>query len=212
MKTTLVDNDVLVKGSAFRLWTLVPSNVLHALGTLGAARFVVPDAIARHRQILDKGGALASWHSLLSVVSVLEPSDEERGFAIRLEAVANQLGLPLDVGESQLCAIAVSRLDTIILTGDKRAVAAAERLRLVEVALQSLDGRVACLEQFVLRLLRFAGAEPVRGCICSEPGVDRALTICMSCSSQKAIIDDSGLLSYIESLRSEAPHLLATAF
>jgi hypothetical protein len=183
--------------------------VVQAFGILGVARFVVPDAIDRHGQMLDKEGALACWHSLLSIVSELEPTDEELGLATRLEEVANRLGLPLDVGESQLCAIAVFRLGTVVLTGDKRAIAAAERIRQVDDGLRSLDGRVACLEQFVLTLCSVAGVDIVRSRICSEPGVDRALAICMSCSSQVSV-DDSGLLSYIASLRSEAPHLLAS--
>jgi hypothetical protein len=210
---TLVDNDVLIKGSAFRIWTLLSPDVLDSIGILGAARFVVSDAIAKHGRMADKEGALAAWRALLVDVSELEPTLDELALATRLEEEATRIGVPLDVGESQLCAIAVYRLPSVVLTGDKRAIAAAERLRLVVNELQALDCRVACLEQLLHSLVPRAGIDVLRACVCSEAQVDKALSICFACSSPEATrIDDAGLASYIEWLRSEAPHLLAAAF
>lgn len=213
MSQTLVDNDVLIKGSAFRIWTLLSADVIGSIRILGAARFVVSDAIAKHGRMADKEGALAAWQEFLADVNELEPTLDELVLATRLEEEASRIGAPLDVGESQLCAIAVYRLPSVVLTGDKRAIAAAERLRFVVNELQALDCRVACLEQLLHSLVPRAGIDRVRACVCSEAQVDKALAICFSCSSPETTdVDDAGLVSYIEWLRSKAPHLLASAF
>lgn len=208
---TLVDNDVLIKGSAYALWALLDEEMLGSVGVLGAARYVVPDAIQRNK-IDQRGRALDAWCALLSDAEELEPTADELQLATLLEESAHDLGIPLDPGESQLCAMAVHRPDSVMLTGDKRAIAAAERLRGLVGELARLDGRVACLEQLLQSLSVALGAEVVRGHVCSEPAVDRAISICFSCASQHdASIDESGLASYIENLRSSAPRLLAAS-
>jgi hypothetical protein len=212
MTQTLVDNDVLIKGSAFALWDHFPPERLRSFSVLGVARFVVRDAIARHRQIDDKGAAQAEWEALLDLVEQLEPTEDERATATLLEEAANRSGLPLDVGESQLCAVAMHRAESVVLTGDKRAIVALEQLRGLVGELVALDGRMACLEQLLHVLMGIAGGLAIRSCVCSEAGVDRALSICFSCSSKDEVeVDEAGLVSYIEHLRGQAPHLLAAA-
>lgn len=213
-RQTLVDNDVLIKGSAYSLWHLLSAPVLRSMGVLGAARFVVPDAIRNHGRIKDRDRATAAWRGLLAVVEELEPTSDELDVATALEEVANAVGLPLDVGESQLCAIAIHRAGVVVLTGDKRAIAAAEQLRSLVARLEELDGRVACFEQLLHALSSVFGMNAIRGCVCSESAVDRALSICCSCFSEQDIgeVDESGLLSYIDHLRAAAPNLLAPFF
>src|SRR6185503_5833439 len=113
---------------------------------------------------------------------VVEPIDEEQKFAAALELLAQREGLPFDTGESQLCAVLITRAVPQLLTGDKRAIAALARLLDLEDRLEPARGRVRCLEQLVRLLIDRAGIDHVRIAVCAEPSVDRALAMCFSCS------------------------------
>lgn len=208
----LVDNDALIKLSAYSLWSCIQSAAVlpEAVGVLGAARYVVPKAIARSERITDHDGAISAWEALLDLASELEPTDAELSLATEMENAANDLGLALDFGESQLCAMAVHRPDTLLLTGDKRALVAAEKLRSAVGHLAQLDGKLACLEQLLHALLAQSDGEELRAHVCAEPEVDKALSICFSCTNQSEVVavDDAGLVSYIDDLRTSAPNVL----
>jgi hypothetical protein len=207
----LADNDVLIKGAAYRILDSIPDVLGGPVGVLGAARYVVPDAIDRHQGLQDRNGASASWHSFLAAAVLLEPSSEEVELATAIETAAAEGGLPFDTGESQLCAIAICRSGILVVTGDKRAISAMERLQHVLECLRELAGRVACLEQLIQGLCDRFGIDEVREVVCSEPGVDRSLTVCFSCSSQQdvGVIDGAGLESYVAAVREAAPSMLA---
>ena len=120
------------------------------------------------------------------------------------------LGLDLDSGESQLCAIAVYRNTALVLTGDKRAIAGAERLIAAINDLASLEGRLVCLEQAVMGVAERIGIETARILICAEAAIDTSMSICFRC---RALADGrplelAGLLSYIRDIRKGAPTLL----
>ena len=74
-----------------------------------------------------------------------------------------------------------------------------------------MSGKVLCLEQLFLRLLAVANPLDVRQKVCSGPDVDRALTICFSCASDKVDPElwREGLQSYINDLRNAAKTILA---
>ena len=61
---------------------------------------------------------------MLSQMLLLEPTASEIELAAEFEAQAQRQNVPLDSGESQLAAIALSRAARGILTGDKRAITA----------------------------------------------------------------------------------------
>lgn len=209
---TLVDNDALIKLSAYSLWRCIQSAAVlpEPFGVLGAARYVVPSAIERSERIKDRDGALSAWEAMLDLASELEPTNDELRLATEMEDAANERGLPLDVGESQLCAMAVYRLDTLVLTGDKRALEAVENLRSVVGRLPLLDGRIACLEQLLQALLHQADAMEIRALVCAEPRIDKTLSICFSCTNHAEVdsMEDAGLVSYILDLRTSAPNVL----
>lgn len=208
-ETALLDNDVVLKACCYDLdgqavaalsgWGLAPA-------MLAAARFVIASRISKSRSISDRATASAAFARALQAIGPIEPTDAEIAFAAALEQQAQASGLELDVGESQLVSILLSRDLPLLLTGDKRAVAAIEAL----VGDQFAAPAVAALEQLFVELLGELDAGALRRNICREPKVDRSLTICFGCASVAVAIGDiyDGLRSYIANLRSVAPRVL----
>ena len=212
---SLIDNDVLVKGSCYdllqELATAVPGDLQRA-GILGASQFVVPKLIAKKQLRNKPAKAQAVFDSFVQENDVVEPTIDEQLLAARLESTAQALAVNMDVGESQLTAILISRAVPFLLTGDKRAITAMERLLDNDKTLAVMAGRIKCLEQLVSRLLEYDDTAKIRGAICAEPAIDKALSICFSCSrpeTDRATICE-GLNSYISAIRVEAKRVLST--
>lgn len=207
----LADNDILYKGSCFRALDALVGESRSAVGVLGAAKYVLPPKIQKARLQRSAAGAIALLEEFIRDAEVIEPTDDEQTLAAALELLAQHEGLPFDTGESQLCAVLISREVPRLLTGDKRAIAALERLLDLEMRLDPAKGRVHCLEQLVRLLVDRVGVDDVRGAICAEPRVDRALTICFSCSVNSHSADSvlEGLASYIAAVRQTAARILA---
>ena len=142
----------------------------------------------------------------------LEPTDREVNLAAGFEIAAQEVGLSLDSGESQLAAMVIERAVPLLETGDKRAIRSIEQLLDKVDELLPIQGRVRCLEQIVRRVLDDAGAiDRVAAAMCAEPGVDKTMSICFGCSSGRPPTLDQvieGLASYIASLRADAPRVL----
>jgi hypothetical protein len=182
------------------------------VGVLGAARFVLPRSVERADLSRDKAMAHADLTAFLAIVDVLEPTEIEVRVATEMELVAQRDGLPLHAGESQLGAIVIERAIAALETGDKRAIHGIERLLDRLEKAWALRGKVRCFEQIVVRAIAQHGAfAKVAAAIYSEPHVDKAMSICFGCYSDRpATRADAleGLQSYIETLRSEAPRAL----
>ena len=211
--STVVDNDVLFKGACYGLldklvWTTSSSGVM---GVLGSARFVVPKKIEKANLNGQPAVALGLFLAFLRQAETLEPTDREQRMAADLELAAQMLGVSLDTGESQLCAIVVQRSLPLLVTGDKRAVAAIESLIDSDARLVAICEKVKCLEQVFLGSVVRHGCATLRTCVCSEPGIDKALSICFSCKTR--LLDDAtvleGLQSYIKDLRQRVTRVLA---
>ena len=146
---------------------------------------------------------------------VLEPTDDELAVAAELERLAQRAGLEIDAGESQLAAMVGARGIPWLDTGDKRAVRAFDTLVAASPACAQLGKRVRCLEQLLLLLLKDvedgAAFDAIAAAICAEPDVDKAVSISFSCYSGGGVRESAlaGLASYVGSLRSAAPLLLA---
>lgn len=206
----VVDVDIMLKFSAYGLLSSFQAETV--LGLLAVSKYVVAKRIARTSSINDKERAVQEFSRFLERASIFEPTADEVGFAAMLEKRSQDLGLSLDIGESQLLAAVVHRGLSRCWTGDKRAIASAETL-LDEVSeLQAVSGKLSCLEQAALGLLEKLGANSTRGSICGEPAVDLALSNCFSCYSGQPVNDSvvAGLSSYIEALRHEAPRILSS--
>jgi hypothetical protein len=212
MKAVL-DNDILLKGVCYGLLDQFVSAECEdgdVLGVLGAARFVVASKIRSRSDSTKVALALQILAGFLTQAEVLEPSQEEQSLAADLELAAQKAGLGLDSGESQLCAIVVSRRLSLLLTGDKRAIEAIEKLLEGNPQIDGIRGKIKCLEQLVVNVLLRADANYLRRAICEEPYVDKALTNCFSCYSPEASAASfiEGLNSYIEGLRAIAVNVL----
>ena len=208
----IVDNDILVKGSCYGLLEelLVSTGGAGSIGVLGSARFVVRDVLSRDERISDSEMARAYWDAFLPQCDELEPSPEEVDMATEFQEEATTQGVALDGGESLLCAIAIVRPVSALITGDKRAIEAIQGLLRVVSVLATLAGRVICLEQIVGALVARLGPAIVRAAICAEPRADLALSLVFQCArGEKGALDPAGLPSYVEDIRSRAPQVLA---
>ncbi len=209
----LVDNDILLKGACYVLLQEIVSAIGASAadcGVLGAARFVLRRKIEKAKLFQNTKLAMQSLETFLAAAPSLEPSTKEQVMAAQLEASALRLGLGLDAGESQLCAMVIERAVPMLITGDKRAIRAFEELVDGDGDLAALCGKLVCLEQMVLLLLTKVAFENLRSAICREPEVDKTLTICFSCLSisvSEPVVRE-GLDSYIRALRSEASCVL----
>ena len=181
------------------------------LGVLGAAKYVVAQRIERMALAGSRETARATALDLISRSPVLEPSHDELDFAAAIETAAQRRGLELDAGESQLAAIVVSRDIGRLETGDKRAIQSFDALLDDLSDLQPLSGRLRCLEQIIVSCLQTVDPDLLARAVCSEPHVDKALSICFRCYSPQpysATLDADGLSSYITALRTCAPRML----
>lgn len=206
----LVDNDIVLKSCAYASAAeLVGLAVRHKrqLAMLRVAQYTVDRRIRRARGVQDVERLRAQWAALLPFVMSVEPTQAEIEFAAELEEQALRLSVELDGGESQLFAILVFRVSPLLLTGDKRAIAALEAID------HSLPAeRVACLEQLIYTLLDIVGFNDLRTRICREPQIDRSLSISFSCHADQDTVSEpsvrEGLESYIGSIRKSAPTIL----
>lgn len=212
MPDVLVDNDVVLKSCCYG----IDEQLLEFLDdveatplVLAVARFVIEGRIRRDRSLVDRERARASFARSIGRLRQVEPTDVELTMAAEFEAAAQTLNLELDGGESQLLAMLIERRLPLLLTGDKRAIVAIER-----IAGDALPGpSIACLEQVMTMLLRRIGLARLRERVCAEPSVDRALTLCFACRS--AVIEatsvEDGLRSYVGHLRKSSSRILIEA-
>lgn len=214
MMTAAIDNDILFKGACygllFDLISAIPSSA-GDVGVLGAAKYVVSSKLRKVRLAQSVGEAAKRLEKVLRTAQVLEPTTDEQRYAAELEAAAQRANLSFDTGESQLCAIVITRAMSRLVTGDKRAIKALEWLLAARGETTKLAGKVLCLEQLLLRLIKGQHPKNVRSAVCEEPAVDKALTTCFSCYSPEIGPESwsEGLMSYIGDLRGAAPILLA---
>jgi hypothetical protein len=204
----LLDNDAALKIACYSLVdemlaSIAPGNCPVAI--LGVGWFVIRSRLAKADNIADPERARAALEHLMESLSLVEPDSTELAIAADLESAANRQDVELDGGESQLLAILTNRGWPLLITGDKRAIAA-----MAVVGPGEARGKVACLEQLVAQLVRELGWSVVRLRVCAEPAVDRALTICFGCSVTSSSEEDvlTGLGSYIGHLAKAAPGIL----
>lgn len=205
----LLDNDIVLKTASYSLADAAVAATTVG-GTppamLGVGRFVVRGRLARAGNIAQPTRAADAFERMLAGMILVEPDDEEIEAAAELEAEANRRDLELDGGESQLLAILANRECDLLVTGDKRAIAA-----MAVVAPAQAAARIACLEQLMAHVVLALGAAKVREHVCGEPSVDRAVTNCVACSAAHPPADAdvlAGLASYVRHLDGSAPGVL----
>jgi hypothetical protein len=212
----VVDNDVLYKGASYQLLAELLCAVAgdDSCGVLGQSRYVVSKKLRKRPPSRGIEATITYLEREFEKLELIEPSPEEIAAAADLEFAAQQLAVALDSGESLLAVVSASRKILRLLTGDKRAIEALQRLLQQGVATtDQLIGRLVCLEQAIVWMLD-RGLTSVAACrqaVCTERNVDIALAVCFSCSSPE-ISDErchEGLRAYIQSLRTDALDMLA---
>lgn len=211
MSLILLDNDMAAKATAYSLLEEMSNELLSPpgkFGVLGSLIFVINQS--RLRKASD-GGEQAHLRLTRFVASatVIEPSDEETMLAAELEDLARTNRFQFDTGESQLIAVAILRGAPMVCTGDKRAVAALERLRLLDARIAMLDGKVISLESLVRQISSSKGHDYVRRRVCASLGTDIAVEICYQCLQEAVSANDieQCLLGYTRKLRLQAPSI-----
>lgn len=198
----LIDNDVLLKLARYGLLGHLSSEGI-AAGVLGAARFVV------HGHLRDHPTAQAGFAVFLSRAIEMEPTASELVRASAIQDVAVSGAMPLDGGESQLIVMSGRDAGCLLVTGDKRAISAADSLIGAFAEIGALEGRVVCLEQLVVEIVRTTPAS-MKADICGAADADRTMSICFSCATSVNSREQQieCLESHVASLRVEAPRLL----
>jgi hypothetical protein len=208
-----VDNDVLLK--ALRLdCAAIFWPALESIGVLGAAKYVIRDRIRRGKLAESDPSIEGRAAALFEAASELEPTSDELDLANELEREAQRIALPLDAGESQLCAMVALRSLPLFTTGDKRAIESLEKMGGLARWLDKLASKIRCFEQLVASAVAdeavFAVFAPR---VCADASVDKTLSICFGClgGSSPSRADVTACLgSYIEAVRTSAPTLLVS--
>lgn len=204
-----IDNDVLIKLACYELLAELSTVTPTKFHVLGAAKYVARQRLLNDRKAPDTASALEELEIFLLHTTILEPTGAELKLAIDIEATAATLGLELDSGESLLTAALFFKNLDLFLTGDKRAIMALETIGRTNNLIGCLDGRTICLEQLMITFIGVKGMQYIRTQVCNAPKADKAISICFSCSSPSHFsVTDTGLRSYIDSLRLEAPTIL----
>lgn len=214
MSQALIDTDVLLKTASYRLLKqLLATTPFGSTGfaMIAAAQFVVAGKFKKKLKGVQLEAAKAHFQEAIASIAAIEPNPYELGLAAQLESAAVALGVDLDAGESQICALMLARGIDLMMTGDKRAIKAIAALREQEACAYA-HGKVACLEQLVLWMIEKAGLESVQPSICPLPTVDSSLANALGCYSGGASLAScqEGLASYINSICRDAPEVLIT--
>lgn len=211
---SLVDNDVAIKLARFSVLDRPETTVLvgERPGVLGALVYVARAHIARKVPADRRAETERQVNAFLARAESVEPSPDELVFAEELEDAAIEAQVPLDAGESQLVAALVHRgYYQWLLTGDKRALSAAELLHARDPRLSALTHACICLEQIFAHLVGALGATAVTGLVELDRGSDRSISSCfpreVDTGHDQNVL--GGLTSYIEHLRRACPNVLA---
>ncbi|MEL7686721.1 hypothetical protein AAG592_04370 [Citromicrobium bathyomarinum] len=207
-KGSCIDTDVVLKCAAWGMSKALPDILGRhgAPGALGLVHLIAESQLLR-MDLAQPDSAKDELRRLLANLKKLEPEEVEITLAAELTALAQERDLPLDTGEAQLAAILITRGLSLLITGDKRAIAALGELHPIT---QEIGSRVACLEQVIEALCSNIGADEARSAICREPGADRTMRLVFSCGREDWSPEnlEEALRSYIGDLRRNAAGLL----
>jgi hypothetical protein len=200
-----LDNDVLLKLSAYALLDdviAVMNLTADRVYVLESAKFVFrdsPSVIRRYSQVA-REQAIAFAENCQKVHADVG-SDE----FIALSRLKH-----LDAGEAGLLTATKNVTAFVLVTGDKRCLSALASGVGIESIQQRLQGRVICLEQVILRLIRSLGFEVVKAQVLAAWDCDKSLQACFGSREQAAEANVvEALEGYIAALMLEAPGLLA---
>ena len=203
MLTCFLDNDIVIKLSAFDLFdgAITILNLdWEQLRVYSAAQYTFrgKSYIAQYSEsVCQKAIAISQKCQKVEADNSIE-------FAL-LNKVKN-----IDEGEAALIAATADKDIFWLTTGDKKCLKALATDPNLESVCKRLCGRVICLEQIILKLIEVKGFKFVRDRVLPMVSCDKSLQICFGFSSP-AYEEDviAGLNSYINEVRQQAPNLLA---
>jgi len=207
LANALVDNDLIEKMARWQCLDHLPPSLSvehEAVLVLGVLRYVVGARLRRtHGEPVCR-----PLMEFLDLVSVLEPSEDEVSLAASIEEISLAEGLDIDVGESQLFAVALMRAETMVATGDKRAVCSCAGIEPDFPEIAGLRGRIISTEQVLARLLGLLDHGALRARVCADKSADKTAEICFCCSSEDVPVADvlSALESYQKDLAKRSKH------
>lgn len=204
MPRTLIDNDCLLKTSRFDLVEELSSlcGGYAAMYVLDEAQYVFQVADPeRARKRTGSDEATTRLRDLLASCIAI-PVYDGSPVLTALSEYSN-----IDAGEAIIFTAAIEEVESIIFTGDKRAIKAfADAVR--DLGLEDrIFGRVKCYEQIIAEIIEGHGFEEVAEKIRNDPDADKSMRACFSSQAKHDVI--VGLSSYYRHLARSAPGLLA---
>ena len=202
----LVDADVISKLAHWELLDFLPQAFdlpWHSFATTPSVQYRARKATTKpDRLFCSQAAAEAALNAVAKMSSLPAILDSE--FILAAQRLPG-----LDPGEAVLMATASANPNVYVLTGDKRALAALAFSTHV-VKSDQLNGRLICLEQFVLHVLNQVGLDRLRTHLCREPQVDRVIAVVMgsTCTALEIDVRD-GLESYVKDAKGNSGTLLA---
>ena len=205
----LIDNDALLKlarygllDTAITAFGASPSDVR----VLATAKYSLLPTKNRLLRCKDEASA-ARLEDFLSKTVSLSTADTDAELLDTLNAVPS-----IDAGEALLLAAGASDGEAVIITGDKRALAALCSDDSVSHVAHALAGRVASLEVLFWQMVE-QHFHDTQLCVRSNPDIDKALSNAFGMSAP-ASLDSAreALASYIRHLRGITNTLLFTPF
>ncbi|MEE3715705.1 hypothetical protein V2H45_02975 [Tumidithrix elongata RA019] len=203
MLTCFLDNDVILKLSAFDLFdeTLSILNLSwQQLQVVSSAQYTFRGKryINQYSEpVCQKAIAIARQCQIVTVESISE-------FAL-LNGVKK-----IDAGEAELIAATANREVFWLVTGDKNCLEALATAPNLESICNRLRGRTICLEQLIYKLIELKGFTWVQERIIVGQECDRAIKIIFGWSepaSEATVLE--GLQSYINDVQLRSQGLLA---
>lgn len=210
-ETVPIDTDVLLKIAAWQLGDAFIDVIkqIGIPGTLELTHLIASTQLDKMNKLTNSNSAQNELHSILTRLERLEPTNDEIALASEFEDFANENGLPLDRGESQLLAIVLIRGNPALATGDKRAISSISAL-LNGLGKPDLFRKcIICLEQIMSSIISGIGVDNVQSLVCIESDIDKTISICLRCGRQPSESETQFCLnSYINNLEEISSHAL----
>ena len=201
----LVDNDALLKLARYGLLDALVSMFgfdVRDIRVLATAKYSLLPAKNRLLRCKDEDGA-NRLEEFLTRSDPLSPVDTDANLLDALSAIPS-----IDAGEALLLAAGASDYETLVITGDKRALAALCADSSIAQVADALAGRVVTLEVIFWQLVN-KDFTHTQSCVRSKPDVDKAISNVFGVSAP-ATIDSvrEALASYINHLQGVTGGLL----
>lgn len=201
----LVDNDALLKLARYGLLDALVTMFgvdVRDIRVLATAKYSLLPAKNRLLRCRDEDSA-NRLEEFLTRSEPLSPGDTDTNLLDALSAIPS-----IDAGEALILAAGASDHETLVITGDKRALASLCADSSISQVANALAGRVVTLEVIFWQLVN-RGFTHTQSCVRSKPDVDKAISNVFGVSAP-ATIDSvrEALASYINHLQEVTGGLL----